>query len=101
LAISEKPRTDVEDVLVVKLYVGRILNDGTRPLEIESTRVAHAMTRAPLTLPAGTRLSRAAALFADHKVGAIPIVDDKDRLVGVVSYTDVLRAVVGAKPSAS
>jgi CBS domain-containing protein len=68
---------------------------------MESTHVAQAMTRAPLTLPAGTRLSRAAALFADHKKGAVPIVNEKDQLVGLVSYTDVLRAVIGPKPNVS
>ena len=64
---------------------------------IESTRVAQAMTGAPLTLRTGTRLSRAATLFADHKVGALPIVDDQARLIGMLSYTDVLRAALGSK----
>ena len=68
---------------------------------IESTRVRHAMTREPMTLPTGTRLSRAAALFADFKVGAVPIVDDQHRLAGLISYTDVLRAVLGPKPAVS
>ena len=68
---------------------------------IAATRVAQAMTRSPMTLPRGTRLSRAAALFADHKVGAVPIVDDNDRLAGVISYMDVLRAVLGSKSNAS
>ena len=67
----------------------------------ESTRVLHAMTREPMTLPMGTRLSRAAGLFADHKVGAVPIVDDQGRLAGLISYTDVLRAVLGPKPAVS
>ena len=70
-------------------------------VRIESTRVAHAMTRSPLVLHAGTRLSQAANMFADHKVGALPIVDEADRLVGVVSYTDVLRAVLGPKRNVS
>jgi len=70
-------------------------------VRIESTRVAAAMTRAPLTLRAGTRLSRAATLFADHKIGVLPIVDDQDRLVGMISYTDVLRAVLGPKREVS
>jgi len=70
-------------------------------MRIESTRVSHAMTRAPLTLSAGSRLTRAAALFADHKLGAVPIVDDKQRLVGLISYTDVLRAILGPKPNVS
>jgi acetoin utilization protein AcuB len=68
-------------------------------VRIESTRVAHAMTRAPLTLPAGTRLSRAADLFANHKVGAVPIVGERNRLIGLVSYMDVLRAVVAPTPA--
>ena len=68
---------------------------------VDSSRVSDAMTRATLTLPTGTRLSRAALLFADHKIGAVPIVDDGGRLVGLVSYTDVLRAVLGPKPNLS
>jgi acetoin utilization protein AcuB len=68
---------------------------------LESTRVFQAMTHQPMTLQAGTRLSRAAAFFADHKVGALPIVDEDQHLVGLVSYLDVLRAVVGSKSNAS
>lgn len=70
-------------------------------VRIESTRVGDAMTRSPITLPAGTRLSRAAKVFADHKVGVLPIVDDRERLVGMISYTDVLRAVLGPKRDVS
>jgi arabinose-5-phosphate isomerase len=68
-------------------------------VRIESTRVAQVMTRAPLTLPAGTRLSRAASLFANHKVGAVPIVGERNRLVGLISYMDVLRAVLSPTPA--
>ena len=79
----------------------RAVNARDAAVRIESTRVFQAMTRQPSTLPAGTRLSRAAAFFADHKVGALPIVDEHDRFVGLVSYLDVLRAVVGSKSNAS
>jgi acetoin utilization protein AcuB len=79
----------------------RALDRRDARVRIESTRASHVMSRAPLTLPAGTRLLRAAALFADHKIGALPIVDESGHLVGVVSYTDVLRAVVGPKPNVS
>jgi CBS domain-containing protein len=68
-------------------------------VRIESTRVAQVMSRAPLTLPAGTRLSRAASLFANHKVGAVPIVAERNRLVGLISYMDVLRAVLSSTPT--
>ena len=42
-----------------------------------------------------------AALFVDRKVGILPVVDDAERLVGIVSYTDVLRAVLGPKSQAN
>ena len=70
-------------------------------VRIESLRVEHVMSRSPVTLPSGTRLSRAAALFVDHKIGIVPVVDEDERLLGVVSYTDVLRAILGPKRSAS
>jgi len=66
-------------------------------VRIESTRVAHAMSRSPLTIAAGTRLSRVAALFVDRKVGILPVVDGNERLAGIVSYADVLRAALGPK----
>jgi acetoin utilization protein AcuB len=30
----------------------------------------------------------------EHKVGALPVVDDQDRVVGIVSYVDLLRVVM-------
>jgi CBS domain-containing protein len=88
----------------VRTVIGNPLRAAaSAPVEhlIEDTRVAAAMTREPITLRAGTRLTRAAGVFADHKLGVIPIVDDQERLVGVLSYTDVLRAVLGPKHGAS
>ena len=79
----------------------RAVNARDAFVRLETTRVADAMTPSPSTLPSGTRLSQAAAFFADHKVGALPIVDQDERLVGLISYTDILRAVIGSKSNAS
>lgn len=79
----------------------RTVNAPDAAVRIDSMRVLQAMTCQPATLPAGTRLSQAAAFFADHKFGALPIIDEHERLVGLVSYLDVLRAVVGPKSNAS
>ena len=89
---------DVRTAIGYRLHAGHERGVAFR---IESTRVSEAMTRRPSTLPAGTRLSHAAAFFADHKIGVLPIVDESQRLVGLVSYMDVLRAVVGSKSNAS
>ncbi len=70
-------------------------------VRIESVPVARMMTQSPITLRSGTPLRRAARVFSDHKVGVIPIVDDRDRLLGVLSYTDVLRGILGPKRNLS
>lgn len=75
----------------------RALSSHDSMMRIESVRVAHVMTRSPITLYSGTPLSRAASVFADHKIGVIPIVGEHERLRGVLSYADVLRAILGPK----
>jgi len=35
--------------------------------------------------------TEAAALMADNKIGALPVVDKDNRLVGILSSTDILR----------
>jgi CBS domain-containing protein len=66
-------------------------------VRIETILVGKVMTRNPMTILSGTRASRAASFFADHKVGAVPVTDEQNRIVGIVSYLDVLRAIVGRK----
>lgn len=52
--------------------------------------VENVMTADPLALPQGTGLEAALEIFADEGVGAIPIVDEDERVVGMLSYVDVL-----------
>lgn len=63
-----------------------------------STRVSEAMTREPRTLRPDAPLSEAVRILLQDRFGAIPIVDEEDELLGIVSYIDVLRALAG--PSA-
>lgn len=55
-----------------------------------SETVENVMSPEPLALPLGTGLEAALELFADEGVGAIPIVDEGERVVGMLSYVDVL-----------
>ncbi len=52
--------------------------------------VLEVMTPDPVSLPPGATLAQALEVFADERVGAIPVVDDGDRPVGIVSYVDLL-----------
>lgn len=53
--------------------------------------VSSLMTPNPTVLYGGTRLAEAFDVFADERLEAVPVVDDRDRLLGILSYVDVLR----------
>jgi acetoin utilization protein AcuB len=55
--------------------------------------VAEIMTYAPLTARPDTRLEEAAALLAARRIGCLPVVDAKERVVGILSETDALQAL--------
>lgn len=64
--------------------------------EVLAERLGEVMTPDPLTLRSGTPLARALELFTDERVGAIPVVDEDRRLLGILSYIDLLRWLRGA-----
>jgi CBS domain-containing protein len=55
--------------------------------------VADIMMPDPIALSPRASLADALAVFADDRVGVIPVVDDADRLVGIVSYVDLLGTI--------
>lgn len=55
-------------------------------------QVADVMTRAPLTVTPDTDLARLQAIFDQHRFNAVPVSDDGQRLTGLVSKYDLLRA---------
>ncbi|MGH7817259.1 MAG: CBS domain-containing protein, partial [Candidatus Binatia bacterium] len=58
------------------------------------TGVGDIMTREPLCVAPDDELQEAVELLIEHKYGAIPVVDEAEGLVGIVSYVDVLRCFV-------
>ena len=53
--------------------------------------VADLMTDDVLVVTGENRLREATAVMLRHKVGAIPVVDSGNRLVGIVTQTDIVR----------
>ena len=53
------------------------------------------MSRAPHTVEAEAPLAEAVALFLEHRVGALPVVEG-DQLLGMISIADVLDHLVGS-----
>jgi acetoin utilization protein AcuB len=58
---------------------------GTRVVEVMNSNVIQAM--------ADDELTTVAELMVDNTVGAIPIVDERGVLVGIVSYVDILKSL--------
>ena len=59
-------------------------------------RVKDALTLPVVTVGPDRPLAEVARLFEDARVGAIPVVDGERRLIGIVSYVDVLRVFAQA-----
>ena len=55
-------------------------------------KVADAMTREVVTIAPGTELQEIEAIFERHSFNGVPVIDDADRLLGVVTKLDLLRA---------
>jgi acetoin utilization protein AcuB len=63
----------------------------TAELHVIPQKVQHIMRRGVLTVNPDTYVSEAAAIMADNKVGALPVIDKNNKLVGIISATDILR----------
>ena len=55
--------------------------------------VSRLMSSDVISVGTSASLREIAELMIDHKVGAVPVVDQDGRVVGIVSYIDVLRKV--------
>ena len=61
---------------------------------LNKLQVDELMTKDVITVKADAPLEEAANLMVEHKIGGIPVVDDDDHVVGVVTETDIFKAFV-------
>ena len=78
------------DILSTVGPPANLLEDAELPDAVDEMRIAAVMTPEPRTIRADATLDALSdALLAD-RIGALPVVDQADQLVGIVSYIDVL-----------
>jgi CBS domain-containing protein len=75
-----------------------VLSEAALPSRLKRLRVQQAMTSDPRTLTVDEPLADAVVVFLGERFGAMPVVDEAERLVGILSYVDVLAAVARAHP---
>lgn len=59
------------------------------------SRVADVMTPNPLRASLDTPIVEVADMLTDERIGAVPVVDEGDHPVGIVSYVDLIRFLAG------
>jgi CBS domain-containing protein len=78
----------------VRTAIGDPLDALRRELpELEELKVSGVMTTNVTTVDESASLAEAAHHFVDERIGALPVVDGDDRLVGLLTYVDVIRAL--------
>jgi IMP dehydrogenase len=70
--------------------VGIVTNRDLRFQADSTALLEEIMTRAPLiTAPKGTTLKEAEAILQEYKIEKLPVVDDKGRLKGLITFKDI------------
>lgn len=59
--------------------------------------VGEVMHRNVVTTTRNAPIAEAAALMVEHRIGGLPVVDAKQKVVGVITETDIFRAFVEAQ----
>lgn len=57
-------------------------------------RVSDIMTRNPITAPPSMMARELARILVDNEISGVPVIDPQDRVIGVVSRTDLLERMV-------
>lgn len=81
------------------ILVGIITNRDLRFEKDDSKLISEIMTKKVVTTPEGTNLEEAAAILSKHKIEKLPVVDKSNKLLGLITYKDILK--VKKNPNAS
>jgi len=69
----------------------RLVGQGMRKVDRATVAVKDIMRRDPITVMPGTPTLEAIELMRRHKVGSLPVVEEGNRLVGIITERDLIR----------
>ena len=81
--------TDLRNATLGGMFGGGDSGDSGRPVT-----VAEIMTRELVTLSPGDTLDDAMLVLSQQRIGALPVVEEGNRLVGIVTKADILSALL-------
>ena len=94
-ALSIKRKYNIGGLPVVDAggkLVGIVTNRDLRFEKNEKTPIKDIMTTTVVTGKEGTTLAEANALFKEHAIEKLPIVDKNNKLVGLITYRDIRKS---------
>jgi len=65
-----------------------------KPADLSRTKIKDIMTPNPVTASLSYAIQDALLLIQEHRVGALPVVDDQGILKGIISVRDLLRSFI-------
>ena len=92
--ILQQQRIHHLPVVVRGRLVGIVTDRDVRSATAATQSVREIMSTDLITFGVGAYVDHAAQLMRRHRIGALPVVDNKDRLVGILTANDVLDAFV-------
>ncbi len=82
---------DVRQLTTPISWNQHVIADGNT--ELLDQPVTSVMSGGTISIPPDMPVALVIDAICDHRVGAIPVVDDAGKIIGIVSYIDLLRAL--------
>ena len=86
------------DLLAASFSIFAEVDAGEQRRIFDSVRVVEAMHRDVVTVSPDLPVSKAARILLENKYGCLPVVDDEQQLLGIVTEADFLRLTVQLLP---
>ena len=94
---QQMPVINAQQRLVGMLSIENLLQfiiiDGNQVQYLRGKRVADAMSQEVITADPVSDIRRVAQVMQEHHLHGVPIVDEQDALIGIVSRSDILRTL--------
>jgi len=79
------------DLLRVSLSDLNAYGEAERKAFLHALEISAVMSESPVTIHPEASVEKAASVLAEQRIGCLPVVDDDQQLIGIVTQTDVLR----------